>query len=440
VLVQGQHTAARESGGDGPAPDGSESARARRWLVDNLAGRLDALAREVAHAYVSLAERGGRRGQLSGWRAAEAATEQFLYLLRSAATGSSSPTSGTGQELAALASLTVELARAGCTLEDVLDVCHASFLVMWEAVQQELVNLPEGGAASIGPSLRQSLLAGMTRSTVVVSQVFQDEGASVHPTDSVLGCALSGEAGLAEGSRRAQAVGWPVDRRHTVVVIRAERVDLRAPRMIGANQVLLEAIDGVRIDGRPPLTCVLDGSVVVAVADDALQAGSPSERWRHVVAVLSAPPGYRLLVGAGLGEHGFSGIPASYAQARRALDAAGARGGNRVVVSYGDALPELLLLDNPALGRDLYRLTVQQLEQGRVDADDVLTSVEVYLDLGLNAMAASAALGVHRHTLAARLRQVERCTGLRIDDGDQRLLLELGLRARRLLDHDALRG
>lgn len=440
VLVHGQHsgTAVSEAGGPGPAAGGPGGVEARRWLVDNLAGRLDTLAMEMADAYVAVARhRGG--GKLSGWRAAEAATEQLLYLLRTAATGDAGD-AGAGQELDALADLSFELAGAGCTLADVLDVCNASFLVAWEAVQEELSKLPAWAGASISSEVRQSLLAAMTRGTVVVSQVFQDERASDRADDSVLGRALSGEAGLDEARRRAHAAGWPVHSPHTVVAISCQHSDLCSRRMTGVHHALLEAIEGVRIAGRPPLTCMRNGSVVVAVAHDASEAGTPSERWRHIVAVLSPPPGYRLLVGVGFGEPGFAGIPASYAEALRALEVASGRGGERVVVSYRDVLPELLLLDSPALAGHLYRLAVEPLDRGRADTDELLASVEVYLDLGLNAMAASTALGVHRHTLAGRLQQVERCTGLRIDDGDQRLLLELGLRARRLLEQHALRG
>lgn len=443
MLVQGQDPGAFATTvpTTGRPADLEEAARARQCLVGNLAARLDVLAREMAGAYVALAGHGGRQGSLSGFEPAEAATEQLLYLLRAAATGEATEAE-CADELSALAGLAAELARAGVRLGDMLDVCNASFLVAWEAVQDELVRLPAPAGDLIGPDVRTVLLAAMTRSTVVVSEAFHHERlarADSEP-ESVLRSALNGSMGEGEGVRRSQDAGWPVDVPHTLVVVRCERVDAHKPKMTGIHQVLQEALEGVRVQGRALLTCVHGGALVVAVPEAGADWTPHAEQWRHVIAALSAPPGYRLLVGAGLSVGGFAGVPAGYGQARRALAVAATRGGGRVVVSYGDVLPELLLLDSPALAHSLYRLAVQPLEEDRADAGELLASLEVYLDLGLNAMAAAAALGVHRHTLATRLQQVEQRTGLRIDDGDQRLLLELGLRARRVVDGQGGQG
>jgi hypothetical protein len=438
VLVQSHPAGTTVTGGTGPSrhPTGADELRARRALVEQLAGRLDTLAREMADAYLALAHSSRPRDGLTRSRAAEAATEQLLYLLRAAATGAAVEAAPSG-ELDALAGVALELACAGCALGEVLEVCNASFLVAWQAVEEELAGMPESVRSTLSPQVRAALVAAMTRSTVVVSEVFQAQPSSTEGDDSVLYCALDGPDGLVRATRRAEAARWPVHHVHTVVVVACDRVDLHTAPVTGALEQLLEALAGLRIEGRRLLTCQRDGSVVVAVADGSPDTGEQSERWRHVVAALRAPPGYRLVAGAGLSQDCFAGVSVSYGQARRALEVGGSRRGMRVVVSYADVLPELLLLDNPTLAQCVYRLCVEPLERTHMGGDELIAALEVYLDLGLNAAAAADVLGVHRHTLAARLQQVERLTGLHIDDGDQRILLELAVRARR---HQAQTG
>jgi hypothetical protein len=59
-------------------------------------------------------------------------------------------------------------------------------------------------------------------------------------------------------------------------------------------------------------------------------------------------------------------------------------------------------------------------------------TAEVYLDCAGQAGRTAAALGVHRQTLYYRLSRVEQLTGLDLDDGEDRLLLHMALKAARL--------
>ncbi|WP_411574490.1 helix-turn-helix domain-containing protein [Streptomyces fradiae] len=68
---------------------------------------------------------------------------------------------------------------------------------------------------------------------------------------------------------------------------------------------------------------------------------------------------------------------------------------------------------------------------GRAHAELARTA-EVFLDHAGQAGRAAAALGIHRQTLYYRLSRVEQLTGLDLDDGADRLLLHLSLKARRL--------
>ncbi|MGK5642749.1 PucR family transcriptional regulator [Streptomyces sp. URMC 126] len=63
---------------------------------------------------------------------------------------------------------------------------------------------------------------------------------------------------------------------------------------------------------------------------------------------------------------------------------------------------------------------------------ELARTTEVYLDCAGQAGRAAAALGIHRQTLYYRLSRVEQLTGLDLDNGEDRLLLHMTLKAARL--------
>ncbi len=63
---------------------------------------------------------------------------------------------------------------------------------------------------------------------------------------------------------------------------------------------------------------------------------------------------------------------------------------------------------------------------------ELARTAEVFLDCAGQAGRAAAELGIHRQTLYYRLSRVERLTGLDLDDGEDRLLLHMALKSRRL--------
>ncbi|WP_157245137.1 PucR family transcriptional regulator [Nonomuraea typhae] len=88
------------------------------------------------------------------------------------------------------------------------------------------------------------------------------------------------------------------------------------------------------------------------------------------------------------------------------------------------------------LGRDDLRELAAEV--AALEAEQART-VEVYLDLGGHAQKAAAELGVHRQTLYYRLGKAERALNRDLDDGDDRLVIHLGLKAVHLLG-DSMNG
>ncbi|MCT7355666.1 helix-turn-helix domain-containing protein, partial [Streptomyces sp. 15-116A] len=63
---------------------------------------------------------------------------------------------------------------------------------------------------------------------------------------------------------------------------------------------------------------------------------------------------------------------------------------------------------------------------------ELARTAEVYLDRAGQAGRTAAELGIHRQTLYYRLSRIEQLTGLDLDDGEDRLLLHMTLKAHRL--------
>ncbi|WP_185930978.1 MULTISPECIES: PucR family transcriptional regulator [unclassified Streptomyces] len=63
---------------------------------------------------------------------------------------------------------------------------------------------------------------------------------------------------------------------------------------------------------------------------------------------------------------------------------------------------------------------------------ELARTAEVYLDCAGQAGRTAAELGIHRQTLYYRLSRIEQLTGLDLDDGEDRLLLHMALKAHRL--------
>ncbi|MET9470123.1 helix-turn-helix domain-containing protein [Streptomyces sp. NPDC006544] len=123
-----------------------------------------------------------------------------------------------------------------------------------------------------------------------------------------------------------------------------------------------------------------------------------------------------------------AGLPAAWQQAVAAARAAGARPRLGPVAQWSAIGPYRMLasmaeeaLDDPA-ARALLGPAHPELAR----------TAEVFLDCAGQAGRAAAVLGIHRQTLYYRLARVEQLTGLDLDEGEDRLLLHMSLKAARL--------
>lgn len=428
-------TEAKSSAADGNVRQGPGCRR----VADRLAFQLDALAKEMAEAYVTLVEEAPEGCRFDRLRASEGATEQLLHLVHGIATAGEPSASGS-PALAAFAAMANELAAAGHPLTAVLAGVHASLEVPWQAAHEELAALPRSVEAVVRPMVEGAVFNTVAASTAAVSEAYVAAGAerSNDRVRSILDDAILGSDRLSGVTHRAELAGWPVFAHHSVMVAVVERVDPTAPWVPMLLHQVRSALERSSTDCRQTLSTVRDGHVVMAEAGEDRVLVADLAQWRERAGGVPLPPGHRLLGAVGQSEDGLAGVARGYAQACRALDIARATPGARVIVSYQEVLPDLLLHHDLPVAEDLARLLVGVLDD-HAAGEDLLTALEAYLECGLNVMSAAEHVGVHRHTLAARLERLEQTVGLRLSDPTERLLLELGMRAARLVGRWPLR-
>ncbi|MEU6315005.1 helix-turn-helix domain-containing protein [Streptomyces sp. NPDC047014] len=160
----------------------------------------------------------------------------------------------------------------------------------------------------------------------------------------------------------------------------------------------------------------------------AASAGTGTGARAGSAAAAVAPAGHRMTAGVGDPVRGLGELPAAWEQAVAAARAAAAQPRFGPVAQWSQIGPYRLLaglasapVDDP-VARAL--LTPAHRELAR--------TAEVFLDCAGQAGRAAAALGIHRQTLYYRLARVEQLTGLDLDEGEDRLLLHMALKAARL--------
>ena len=116
----------------------------------------------------------------------------------------------------------------------------------------------------------------------------------------------------------------------------------------------------------------------------------------------------------------------SYAEARRAIDAAARMGTTPAVVAYDDLGINRLLLQVPDLGelRSFATAVLGDLvrDPGRAE---LLQTLAAWFRTGGSPQRTARVLHLHANTVSYRIRRVEEIAGLRLDDHHDRLLAQV---------------
>jgi PucR family transcriptional regulator, purine catabolism regulatory protein len=148
----------------------------------------------------------------------------------------------------------------------------------------------------------------------------------------------------------------------------------------------------------------------------------------------AATPELVLHAGVGAARAGIGGLAATLDEARRASVLAATAGRRPTVEHTGELGGRRLLLGS--FGSDAFRAYAESLLEPLVNGHEpqLLPTLEAYLDHESSAASTAAALGVHRNTVAQRIRRCEQVLGVSLGLPDERLTLQLACRVLRARD------
>lgn len=231
---------------------------------------------------------------------------------------------------------------------------------------------------------------------------------------------------MATAALRA-ALGPDADGLHAVVCVSPWPQETPSVRTVPGTAALCAVPWGAHgeegTDGpsdAPPVQVL--GALVRLRSPDALApALTAAERLRA-----TAGPG--AAAGIALPRRGLGELPASWREAASAARAARAEPGLGPVAQWAAIGPYRLLTALPDTAP--HDVAVRALLTPA--HTELARTAEVFLDCAGQAGRTAAALGIHRQTLYYRLSRVEQLTGLDLDEGEDRLLLHMALKASRL--------
>ncbi|WP_030708399.1 PucR family transcriptional regulator [Streptomyces sp. NRRL F-2580] len=207
------------------------------------------------------------------------------------------------------------------------------------------------------------------------------------------------------------------------VLLRLRSTDALTPALTAVARLLPRAAEPARTAGAA-------GAGAAASAGGTGGAGKAAGSTAAAKAETTpaATPARRMTAGVADPVRGLAELPAAWEQAVAAARAAVAQPRLGPVAQWSAIGPYRLLatlaadpVDDPA-ARALLAPAHRELAR----------TAEVFLDCAGQAGRAAAALGIHRQTLYYRLARVEQLTGLDLDEGEDRLLLHMALKAARL--------
>ena len=316
-----------------------------------------------------------------------------------------------------------EAARAGVSVERVIDRYLTSGWVLWAAATP-LAAEPTALAELGGALLRTADLAAAAiaegHGRVERELAGRAAAARAELLDELLD-PPPGDAAIAHGIRRAVLLGLASDARYRVVVALlrdqdeepdAERVAAALARPSRGRPVIVPLV-GVR--HRRLVLILPDGHSDAAVAV-ALSAGLTGE-WYAATSGFVA---------------GLAAVASAHAQAVAALRALVRLDRPGRLVTVDDVLLERALLADEELLAAAIDHELGPLEGAPRGGPALVETLRVWLDAGQNAHATARALGVAPRTITYRLERIEQLLGRPLD-GDQVLRLGTALLGRRLL-------
>jgi DNA-binding PucR family transcriptional regulator len=394
-----------------------------RPIIDSFLGRLDEVVERCADAIAGISSYGrGDPGLMEDVRGS--VRSNVAALSQSLSEGREIKP----EELEAIERVGARRAEAGIPLDDILQAYRSVTRVCWDILAEEC-RAYRGDALEATIQLAQAVLRYTDQISTTAAEAYaraqraivrEQEGARREFLADIL---YGTEASPEEILRRAHAFGYDLSLSYVALV------GVCAERDGGNEAAVAAAASSARSDSsQDPIVLQRAEQTIALLAADAFSEVSGTAE--KIVAEL----GFGWRFGLGGPEPGLEGIRRAYLEAREALEIGIALGLQDSVFRFDDLLLYRFLRIEPAL---VDRFVEQSL--GPLIAYDarrkgeLVKTIMAFFDADGSVKMAGESLFAHPHTVSYRLKQIERLTGWSLRDPEDKLRLQLALRAYKLV-------
>jgi len=341
----------------------------------------------------------------------------------------------TRQDIDELGVVGEERAGQGIPLEDMLRAFRMVGSVLWEQIGQQMRALshpPMDAVVELGAILMQftdQLSSSVAQHyTDALGNIVRRQEASRREflQDLLVGGYSSDDSMI----QRARGFGYDLVANHLAVAAKCEDSDEDAGRH---EQSLIRALDSLGqqlpISGRA-LVGSRSGITIGLLATPAGLTSKPTD----VGGPLAAALGENWSIGVGGLYPGLEGCRRSYLEAREALEIGSVVDRRRRVYPFEDFLFYLFLRADRALTERFVSFVLGgAIEHDKLRRSDLVTSLETYFATDESAKETGKRLYAHPHTITYRLKQIQRLTGRSLKDPEDKLHLQVAIKALRIL-------
>lgn len=318
-------------------------------------------------------------------------------------------------------------AEAGIPLDDVLHAYRTVSRVCWDVLADQCRKF-EGDALEPAIELAEAVLAYTDEISTSVAEAYaraqraivrEQEGARREFLADVL---YGTDAAPEDVLARAHSFGYDLSLSYVALVGCGPPDDGRKEAAVLAAAASIASF----VSADPIVLQKAEQTIALLPAEPFAEPGVAPYK---LVAELGG--GWRF--GVGGPEPGLEGIRRAYLEAREALEIGTALGLKDPVFVFDDLLLyHFLRIEPPLVERFVEQMLGPLVEYDEKRKGELVKTLEAYFDADASVKLAGEALFAHPHTVTYRLKQIEKLTGWSLREPEDKLRLQLALRAHRL--------
>lgn len=397
-----------------------------RAVIDAFLGRLDEVVERCLEAIFEAVPTYARAGEQLRSDVRDAVRDNVGLLSRVIAQGREVAR----DELELIERTSARRAEAGIPLDDVLQAYRTVSRVCWDIVAEECrrSTAEPDGRLDAAITLAEAVLRYTDQISSGVAEAYaraqraivrEQEGARREFLSDVL---YGTDASPEDILKRAHSFGYDLSLGYVALVGAGPSADNHNEMTVAAA-----AANAAQNAIADPIVLQKGEHTVALLPADAY--ADPEIVPEKLVAELGG--GWRF--GIGGPEPGIEGIRRAYLEAREALEIGLALGLHGAIFRFDDLLLYHFLRAEPALvERFVEQMLGPLLEYDERRKGELVKTLSAYFEADGSVKAAGEALFAHPHTVTYRLKQVEKLTGWSLRDPEEKLRLQLALRAHRL--------